>query len=605
MLTHSLSLKKRTHYCGDLRKSDEGKTVTLSGWVNKRRDLGGLIFIDLRDREGLVQVVFNPEKDKDLHEKAGSLKSEYVITVTGNVSLRPEGMINEKMPTGEIEVTVKELDILNVSATPPFAISGEEVKADEITRLKYRYLDLRTQRMQRNLKLRHIVATSAREYLNKKGFYEIETPMFIKSTPEGARDYLVPSRLYPGCFYALPQSPQIFKQLLMVSGFDKYYQIARCFRDEDQRADRQPEFTQIDIEMSFVERDDVLEIAEGMMIKAFKDGLGVTLESPFPRLTYEEAINFYGSDKPDLRYDMKMEDLSEIFSSSEFKIFQDVISKNSNTISEEKNYAIKGIKVSGQGDGYSRKKLDSLTEKAKELGAGGLLWLKYYDKEVKASFGKFLKEEETMKLKEKFGLINNDLLLIVADEKKTVNTVLGNLRIFLAKELGLINKEVFKFLWVLDFPLFEYNEEEKRMESSHHPFTSPMPEDIKYMDTDPLRVRSSAYDIVLNGVEIGSGSIRIHRRDIQEKIFDLLGLSREEAEKRFGFLLGAFEYGAPPHGGIAPGLDRLVMLMAGEESIREVITFPKTQTAFCPLTEAPVNASDEQLKDLHLKVEKD
>jgi len=591
-LENSLKLKKRTAKCGELRKSDSGKSVILMGWVHKRRDLGGLIFIDLRDREGLVQVVFNPEKDKELHEKAASLKSEYVIAVTGEVSPRPEGMVNSNLPTGEIEVLGKDLDILNISAVPPFNLTVEG-GVDEINRLKYRYLDLRTARMQRNIKLRSRVVKATRDYLEEHGFLEIETPMLIKSTPEGARDYLVPSRIYPGKFYALPQSPQIYKQLLMASGFERYYQIARCFRDEAQRADRQPEFTQIDLEMSFVERDDVLELGEGLILRIFKETLGMELPHPFPRITYGEAISSYGVDKPDMRFDMKIKDLGDIFRGSDFKVFSDALHGGG---------LIKGIKVAGQGE-MSRKQLDSLTEKVKEMGAGGLLWIKYYEKEndLKSSFKKFLSPEDIEKLREVFSLSDKDLVLIVAHKKAC--EILGELRLSLAHELKLIQEGEFKFLWVIDFPLFEYNEEEKCIQAVHHPFTSPMPEDMKYLNEEPLKVRAASYDLVLNGVELGSGSIRIHRRDIQEKMFEILGLSSEEIEKRFGFLLKAFEYGAPPHGGIAPGLDRLVMMMAGEKTIRDVIAFPKTQTAYCPMSETPTEVAREQLEELRLKTD--
>ena len=584
--------KKRTHKCGDLRKAHEGETVTIMGWVHKRRDLGGLIFIDLRDREGMTQVVFNPEKGEDLHEKAGSLKSEYVIALTGRVSLRPEGMINKNLPTGEVELLADELDILNISAVPPFNLTIEG-GVDEITRLKYRYLDLRTARMQRNIQLRSAITKATRNYLEENDFLEIETPILLKSTPEGARDYLVPSRLHPGKFYALPQSPQIYKQLLMASGFERYYQIARCFRDEAQRADRQPEFTQIDLEMSFVERDDVLDLAEGLMKRIFKDAIGMDIPQAFPRITYEEAINSYGVDKPDLRFDMKLTDLGDIFKDSDFRVFSDAL-KNGGVI--------KGIKVEGQAD-MSRKNLDGLTEKAKELGAKGLLWIKNYENDFKSSFKKFLEPNHMEKLREKLSLSDKDLVLIVADKK--ANEVLGELRLFLARELNLIPEGTFEFLWVIDFPLFEYNEEEGRLQAVHHPFTSPMPEDMDYLDSEPLKVRAASYDLVLNGVELGSGSIRIHRRDIQEKMFEILGLSSEEIEERFGFLLKAFEYGAPPHGGIAPGLDRLVMMMAGEETIRDVIAFPKTQTATCPMSDTPIGVSDEQLRELNIKLDLD
>ncbi len=584
-------LKKRTHNCGELRLVDTGKSVTLMGWVHRRRDLGGLIFIDLRDREGITQVVFNPEKYKELHEKAGELKSEYVISVTGEVCARPEGTINTKLPTGEVDILAVELIILNTCPTPPINISGDS-RVDEMTRLKYRYLDLRTQRMQSNIKLRASVTRSARNYLEENGFLEIETPVFINSTPEGARDYLVPSRIHQGKFYALPQSPQLFKQLLMVSGFEKYYQIARCFRDEDQRADRQPEFTQIDMEMSFVEREDVLNITEGLMRRIFKDVLHIDLPAPFLRLKHRDAIDWYGIDKPDLRYGMKIEDLSDIFKDSQFNAFKENIQGGG---------VVRGIKVENFSSA-SRKKFDELNEKAKELGAKALSWISFTGGDIKSSIKKFLTPEDIENLKSRFAVSDNDVILIVSDKREVACRVLGEIRISLAQELGLIKEGEFSFLWVVDFPLFSYNEEEKKIDAEHHAFTCPLTEDIEYLDSEPLKVRASSYDLVLNGTELGSGSIRIHRKDIQEKIFKIMGLTAEEAEYKFGFLLKALEYGAPPHGGIAPGLDRLVMLMAGEKSIRDVIAFPKTQTAACPLTGAPVAVSERQLKELNIKV---
>ncbi|MEQ8187542.1 MAG: aspartate--tRNA ligase [Candidatus Eremiobacterota bacterium] len=584
-------LKKRTHNCGELRITDTGKSVTLMGWVHRRRDLGGLIFIDLRDREGITQVVFNPEKYKDIHEQAGELKSEYVISVTGEVCARPEGTINTKLPTGEVDILAGELIILNTCPTPPINISGDS-RVDEMTRLKYRYLDLRTQRMQSNIKLRASVTRSARNYLEENGFLEIETPVFINSTPEGARDYLVPSRIHRGKFYALPQSPQLFKQLLMVSGFEKYYQIARCFRDEDQRADRQPEFTQIDMEMSFVEREDVLNITEGLMRRIFKDVLHVDLPVPFLRLKHRDAIDWYGIDKPDLRYGMKIEDLSDIFKDSQFNAFKENIQGGG---------VVRGIKAENFSSA-SRKKFDELNEKAKELGAKALSWISFTGGDIKSSIKKFLTPEDIENLKSRFSVSDNDVILIVSDKREVASRVLGEIRISLAQELGLIKEGEFSFLWVVDFPLFSYNEEEKKIDAEHHAFTCPLTEDVEYLDSDPLKVRASSYDLVLNGTELGSGSIRIHRKDIQEKIFTIMGLTAEEAEYKFGFLLKALEYGAPPHGGIAPGLDRLVMLMAGEKSIRDVIAFPKTQTAACPLTGAPVAVSERQLKELNIKV---
>lgn len=584
-------MKKRTHNCGELRCTDTGKSVTLMGWVHRRRDLGGLIFIDLRDREGITQVVFNPEKYKELHEKAGELKSEYVISVTGEICLRPEGTINTKIPTGEIDVLAVELIILNTCPTPPINISGDG-RVDEMTRLKYRYLDLRTQRMQSNIKLRASVTRTARNYLEEHGFLDIETPMFINSTPEGARDYLVPSRVHQGKFYALPQSPQLFKQLLMVSGFERYYQVARCFRDEDQRADRQPEFTQIDMEMSFVEREDVLNITEGLMGRIFKDVLHIDIPRPFLRLKHRDAMDWYGIDKPDLRYGMKIEDLSDLFKDSEFNAFKENIQNNG---------VVRGIKVEKFASA-SRKKFDELNEKARELGAKALSWISFTGGDIKSSIKKFLTPQDIENLKLRFSVSDNDVILIVSDKRETASRVLGEIRISLAQELGLVKEGEFNFLWVIDFPLFSYNEEENRIDAEHHAFTCPLPEDIEYLDSDPLKVRASSYDLVLNGTELGSGSIRIHRKDIQEKVFKIMGLTAEEAEYKFGFLLKALEYGAPPHGGIAPGLDRLVMLMSGEKSIRDVIAFPKTQTASCPLTGAPVAVSEKQLRELNIKL---
>jgi len=588
----SLSLKKRTHNCGELRCKDIGKSVTLMGWVHRRRDLGGLIFIDLRDREGITQVVFNPEKYKELHEQAGELKSEYVISVSGEVSARPEGTVNPKISTGEIDVMAQELNILNTCPTPPINISGD-TRTDEMTRLKYRYLDLRTARMQYNIRMRASVTGATRKYLEEHGFLDIETPMLINSTPEGARDYLVPSRVHQGKFYALPQSPQLFKQLLMVSGFERYYQIARCFRDEDQRADRQPEFTQIDMEMSFVERDDVLAIAEGLMGRIFKDVLNIELPMPFLRLKHRDAMDWYGIDKPDLRYGMKIEDLGDIFKESQFNAFKENIHTGG---------VVRGIKVEKFGSS-SRKKFDELNEKAKELGAKGVSWISFTGADIKSSIKKFLTPEDIESLKSRFSVLDNDVLLIVSDKREVASRVLGEIRISLAQELGLIKEGDFNFLWVIDFPLFSYNKEENRIDAEHHAFTSPLSEDIEYLDSDPLRVRASSYDLVLNGTELGSGSIRIHRKDIQEKVFKIMGLTAEEAEYKFGFLLKALEYGAPPHGGIAPGLDRLVMLMTGEKSIRDVIAFPKTQTASCPLTGAPVTVPEKQLKELKIKLD--
>lgn len=589
MSSNNNSIKKRTHNCGELNISHANINIFITGWVHRRRDLGGVIFLEVRDRTGIVQVMFDCDKESELYKRVSTVKSEYVVTIGGEVLRRPKGTENPNLLTGAIEIYGDDLYIINDSLNPPINIFSAATQ-DEFTRLKYRYLDLRTTRMQTNIQLRARATKIVRDYLAREGFLEIETPMLINSTPEGARDYLVPSRVFPGRFFALPQSPQIFKQLLMTSGFERYYQIARCFRDEDLRADRQPEFTQIDFEMSFVERDDVLEIAEGMMVYLFDKIFRIKLERPFPRITHAEAMSCYGTDKPDLRYGMKIEDLTDIFANSEFRVFRNVIASGG---------VIKGIKVE-KGHEFSKKRLDKLNKKAQELGATGLISIKFEDGKIKSSVEKYVSQDELEKLKAKFSVMEEEVVLIIAGEKKMSERVLGELRMHLAEKLSLIKKEDFKFLWVIDFPLFSFNEKEKRIDSEHHPFTAPLPEDIHYLKTDPLKARAGSYDLVLNGSELASGSIRIHKRDIQEEIFKIIGISQEEAMKKFGFLLEAFEYGTPPHGGMAFGFDRLVMIMAGEKSIREVIAFPKTQTAFCPLTGAPVTVADSQLKDLKL-----
>ena len=582
----------RTHYCGEIRKIDLGKTVALKGWVHRRRDHGGLIFIDLRDREGIVQVVFNPDRRGNVHSMAHELRSEYVISVSGEVSPRPSGTENTRLPTGEIEILANQMEILNISKTPPFAID-EETEVAETLRLKYRYLDLRRDSLRDNLQFRYRFIRSVREFLHEKGFIDVETPFLTKSTPEGARDYLVPSRLNPGHFYALPQSPQLFKQILMVAGFDRYYQIVKCFRDEDLRADRQPEFTQIDLEMSFVEREDVLSLMEEMLKFAFKETKGVVLVTPFPRMSYSDVIDRYGIDKPDIRFGLELKDITDIASEVEFRVFKQTI---------EQKGIVKGFAAKGQA-GLSRRELDELTEFAKGHGAQGLAWIKVTENGFESPITKFFSQGQLNSISLRLAAEVGDLMIFVADKSKVVNDTLAQLRLLIGNRLNLINKDEFKFLWVLDFPLLEWDEEEKRYVAMHHPFTSPVIEDIPFLESDPLRVRAKAYDIVMNGSEIGGGSIRIHSRDIQRKMFERLGIGEDEANVKFGFLLEALEYGAPPHGGIAFGLDRIIMLMTGAESIRDVIAFPKTQKGICPMTDAPSLVERRQLKELHLKTE--
>jgi len=590
----SIGLKNlcRTNTCGDLTKKEVGKEVTLMGWVQSRRDHGGLIFIDLRDRYGITQIVFHPQPDQSLHEKAHCLKNEYVVAVQGMVKERPSGMANPNLSTGEIEVLAKRLEILNESLTPPFLIEEESGALEEL-RLKYRYLDLRRPPMRNNIVLRHRVTQVVRNFLNQHRFIEIETPLLTRSMPEGARDYLVPSRIHPGKFYALAQSPQFYKQLLMIAGFDRYYQIARCLRDEDQRADRQPEHTQIDLELSFVLKEEIFELVEKMFQHIFKEMLNVDLELPFPQLSFRVAMDKYGTDKPDLRFGLELTDLSDIAIQSDYNIFRSVL---------EKKGEVKGINVKSCAQ-WSRKELDELEIFVQRLGAKGLLWLKRTEGKISSPLTKFLNESLFNSLFKRTDLKEGDLLLILADQPKVVALALGALRNQLAKKMGLVQPNMFKFCWITDFPMFKWNEEENRFEPEHHIFTMHKEEDWEFLEKDPSRVRGELYDLVCNGWEMASGSIRIHRRDIQERVMQVIGMSKEEAEKRFGFLLEAFQYGAPPHGGIAVGLDRLVMLMAGRENIRDVIPFPKTLTATALLEQAPSEVNEQQLKELHIRRE--
>jgi len=592
-LSDKLGNMRRTHTCCELGADDVGAEVVLMGWVQRRRDHGGVIFVDLRDREGLTQVVFNPEVSPKVHEKAHVLRSEYVIGIRGKVEKRLEGMTNPKLKTGEIEIFVTELNIFNAAETPPFMIE-DNVDVSENIRLKFRHIDLRRRLFQENIINRHKAAASVRQYLNSRKFIDIETPVLTRSTPEGARDYLVPSRVNPGLFYALPQSPQIFKQLLMISGFDRYYQIVKCFRDEDLRADRQPEFTQIDMEMSFVGEDDVMDVAEGLMTKLFRDVLNFDLKTPFPRLSYEDAVGRFGLDKPDIRFDLELVNISDIVENAGFKVFADVVKKGG---------IVKALNAKGCIN-FTRKEIDDLTEFVAVYRAKGLAYIKVHEDSWQSPIAKFFTEDEKQALAQRIDMQAGDLVFFVADRPKVTNEALGNLRNFLGKKLGLFQENTFSFVWVTRFPLMEYDENENRYQALHHPFTAPLEEDYDLLENDPLSVRSRAYDLVLNGSEIGGGSIRIHQRKLQEKVFAALGMDRKTYEEKFGFLLSALDSGAPPHGGIAFGFDRLVMILCGQPSIRDVIPFPKTQKAACLLTDAPSEADKAQLDELSLRIKK-
>jgi aspartyl-tRNA synthetase len=585
---------EKTHTCGELRSSDQGQQVTLAGWVNRRRDHGGVTFIDLRDRSGLVQVVFNPDSSPQAHQDAVPLRIEWVIQVQGVVRGRPAGMKNPNLPTGEVEVEVLELKVLNPAKTPPFPINKEE-EVDEQTRLRYRYMDLRHERMAQNLVLRHRMVKFIRDYLDQQGFLEIETPILFKTTPEGARDYLVPSRIHPGEFYALPQSPQQLKQLLMVAGMERYFQIARCFRDEDQRGDRQPEFTQLDLEMSFIEREDIMALTEDMFTSLVKEIVPEKrlLASPWPRLTYQEAMQRFGKDNPDLRFGMELRDISDLASSSGFKVFESAVANGGD---------VRGLNASGLGD-YSRKQIEELVDYVSQFGAKGLAYLAITPGgEQRSSFAKFLTEESLQTILDRFEAQPGDLLLFVADRAEVVYESLGRLRVMLADRLGLRDPEVLAFCWVIDFPFVVWNADEKRWDPSHHLFTSPMSEDVPLLDSDPGKARGQQYDMVVNDYEVGGGSIRIHNRDLQEKVFELIGLDPDVAAERFGHMLEAFEFGTPPHGGIAPGIDRLCMVLAGEPNIREVIAFPKNQAARDVMADAPSAVETKQLRELNLRL---
>ena len=587
----SMGSLSRSHHCQQLKKENIGQEVTLMGWVLRRRDHGGVIFIDLRDRHGITQVVFNPEPNSEVHAKAHSLRPEWVLAVRGTVTGRPEGMVNDKLVTGEIEVMIDELRILNKSLTPPFPLD-EDTDVSDGLRLQYRYLDLRRPGMSDNLIMRHQAAQAIRSFLNGNDFLEIETPILTRSTPEGARDYLVPSRVNAGKFYALPQSPQLFKQLLMVAGMDRYYQICRCFRDEDLRADRQPEFTQIDMELSFISEEDIYAIGEGMMVELFKECRGLDIPTPFPRMSYDEAIARFGTDRPDTRFGFELTDLSAIVKEASFKVFRDVVDKGG---------VVKAINAKECAT-FSRKDLDDLTHYAGNFGAKGLAWVKMKaDGEWQSPIAKFFKDEERAAMTEALAAEEGDLLLFQADAPNVVHHVLAEIRLELGRRLELVDKNTFNFLWVTDFPLVEYDEEAKRYTAIHHPFTMPKEEDLELLESEPGKVKSRAYDMVLNGTEIGGGSLRIHNKELQDRVFKAIGIGAEEANDKFAFLLKALELGAPPHGGMAFGFDRLMMILTGRDSIRDVIAFPKTQKATCPLTEAPAGVARKQLTELYLR----
>lgn len=586
-------MSKRTTYCGLVTEAFLGQEITLKGWVNNRRDLGGLIFVDLRDREGIVQVVFNPAFSEEALKIAETVRSEYVVEVQGTVTKRDPETVNPKIKTGQVEVQVTNIKVINKSETPPFSINEENVNVDENIRLKYRYLDLRRQELAQTFKMRHQITRSIRQYLDDEGFFDIETPVLTKSTPEGARDYLVPSRVHDGEFYALPQSPQLFKQLLMISGFDKYYQIVKCFRDEDLRADRQPEFTQVDIEMSFVDQEDVMQMGEEMLKKVVKEVKGVEINGAFPRMTYKEAMRRYGSDKADTRFEMELIDVSQLGRDMDFKVFKDTV---------ENDGEIKAIVAKGAAEQYTRKDMDALTEFVNIYGAKGLAWVKVVEDGLTGPIGRFFEAENVETLLTLTGAEAGDLVMFVADKPNVVAQSLGALRVKLAKELGLIDETKLNFLWVTDWPLLEYDEDAKRYVAAHHPFTSPKEADIAKLGTAPEEAEANAYDIVLNGYELGGGSIRIHDGELQEKMFEVLGFTKEQAQEQFGFLLDAFKYGAPPHGGIALGLDRLVMLLTNRTNLRDTIAFPKTASATCLLTNAPGEVSDKQLEELSLRI---
>lgn len=586
-----MKFERRTHTCGEIREQNAGESVVLNGWVDRRRDLGGLIFIWLRDRYGITQIAFEPD-NKEAFDIAKDIRSEFVLSIEGTVRKRPDDAVNSDLETGKIDVLVKKVIILNDAVTPPFAIK-DNTDAFEDLRLKYRYLDLRRPALQKNLLLRHKMAQLTRKYFDENNFVEIETPVLMKSTPEGARDYLVPSRLHKGKFYALPQSPQTYKQILMVSGMDRYFQIVKCFRDEDLRADRQPEFTQIDVEMSFADRDEVFEVVEGLMKHLFREIWNKDLKLPLPRLSFDEAMEKYGSDKPDTRFGMELKTLNKIFARSKFKVFQEQVNDDG---------IITGL-LAGGCAGYSRNQLDTLTDFVKKLGAAGLVWLKVKGTDLEAPVAKFFSDEEKKNLIAEMNAKDGDLILVISGPKIKALIIMGYLRLEMAKRLELIKPDTEPaLLWTTDFPLFEWDEDTKRYYAMHHPFTSPVVDDIQYMENDPGRVRARAYDLVLNGIEIAGGSIRIHNADLQSKMFRALGISEEEAEQKFGFLLTAFKYGAPPHGGIAFGFDRMVMIFAGESSIRDVIAFPKTASAVSLMDDSPSIVSEEQLKELHIKL---